>query len=194
MPITAEPVCAGWWRQAAGPVALTWLSGSEDRARGDLSRAEDSEGDGAAATVRTCWGQGPWRARRWSARGEQVTWGRFSGSWGLFARHRLMQRGLNVARCPLLGRVARTVPVGAGPGSRKVTAQLPLPGPFGKRARGAQGSGGPEKPKTEARRPGLGYGRALVRGMVEASRRARGTDVVVSLVAGQSVHGLGLMV
>jgi hypothetical protein len=29
---------------------------------------------------------------------------------------------------------------------------------------------------------------------VEASRRARGTDVVVSLVAGQSVHGLGLMV
>jgi hypothetical protein len=40
-------------------------------------------------------------------------------------------------------------------------ARLPLPGPTGRRACGTQGSGGPEKPKTEAERPGPGYSRAL---------------------------------
>ena len=40
-------------------MAQAWLSGGEDRARGDMIRAEDSEGDDAAATVRTHSGLGP---------------------------------------------------------------------------------------------------------------------------------------
>ena len=37
----------------------TWLSGSKDSARGDMIRAEDSDGDDVAATVRTHSGLGP---------------------------------------------------------------------------------------------------------------------------------------
>ena len=49
----------------------TWLSGSKDRARGDMIRAEDSGGDSVAASVRAHCEPGPWRAERCRARGAE---------------------------------------------------------------------------------------------------------------------------
>ena len=83
---------------------------------------------------------------------------------------------------PQSGPAARTVPGGTGPRTRRVTAWLPLSGLIAGRARGAQGGAGPEEPKTATARPGLGCGRALMRWVVGASSRARGTDVAVGLL------------
>ena len=61
-----------------------------------------------------------------------------------------------------------------------MTAWLPLSGLIANRAHGERRGAGPGEPKTAAALPGLGYGRALMRWMMEASGWARGTDVVVS--------------
>ena len=60
-----------------------------------------------------------------------------------------------------------------------MTAWLPLSGLIANRAHGERRGAGPGEPKTAAALPGLGYGRALMRWMMEASGWARGTGVVV---------------
>jgi hypothetical protein len=145
------------------PLPAVWAS-SEGRARRD--RAEDLEGDGAAATARggpvarrEVEGQRS-RGRRRSGRGLVTAWpfkfveasSRARGTdvvvsqslseavmiwvWRLYLQL--------VGWRPLSGRAARTAPGGTrtGPRTRTVTARLPQSGLVGDRARDAPESGG----------------------------------------------------
>ena len=98
------------------PLPAVWAS-SEGLAR--RGRAEDSEGDGAAATARAYWEAGLWHAGKRRAR-EAEDGGGAAGAWvrpGLIAwqQHRLMQQGLERLLLSALRRVPGAAPGGAVP-------------------------------------------------------------------------------